>query len=130
MAGMPAAFARRFSAASRGAIATACRTSGPAPSKSIALMTSISSSATGELSGTLPCRSRFFAGRRFIAALAALDRSLDAERNQQVAGAEAERAVARADVDHPTGHHRCRAAHRTAPRLDAVHRLKLVVGVE
>src|SRR6185295_10791670 len=59
---MPASFARHFRSAMRCAIGTALAASSSAPSNSRSLMTSIMSNATGEVSGTLPCRSRFLAG--------------------------------------------------------------------
>src|SRR5919197_4623093 len=59
---MPARPARRFSPASRLAIGRACFTRGSPPGNSRSLITSISSSATPDLSGTLPWRSSFLAG--------------------------------------------------------------------
>src|SRR5438874_2912816 len=59
---MPARLARRFSAASRLAIGRACFTRCSPPGNSRSLITSISSSTTPDLSGTLPWRSSFLAG--------------------------------------------------------------------
>src|SRR6266545_5968681 len=62
MTGRPAALARRFSSASRAAIGRACTSKRSPPGNSMSLITSISTSAAGALSGALPWRSGFFAG--------------------------------------------------------------------
>src|SRR5581483_4215727 len=56
--------------------------------------------------------------------------SLEAEGEQHVARPADEAAVARVDVEHAADDHRAWTVDRTAPRLDAVDRLKLAVRVE
>src|SRR5688572_20184064 len=62
MAGIRALRARLFNADSRPAMGTAWRASRSPSGNSRSLITSISRSATGALSGTFPCRSGFLAG--------------------------------------------------------------------
>ena len=60
--GTPASVARAFSRARFRAAGNAFRNRASPLSKSMSLMTSISISAIGDSSGTLPCRSSFLAG--------------------------------------------------------------------
>src|SRR4051794_2559636 len=59
---MPACLQRRFSSASRSAIGMTYGSSISPPSHSRSLITSSSTRATADLSGTIPCRSSFLAG--------------------------------------------------------------------
>src|ERR1043165_8661797 len=59
---MRVCFTRRFNAARRSAIGSACLSNASPPSNSRSLMTSIIKSATSDSSGTFPCRSLFLAG--------------------------------------------------------------------